>query len=193
MTREISEASQQPTIRDRPASPVPSSASLKVPVAYDEGEDSDPEDSETPWICRVYVPGARTVNADGEIKAKGKPVGTLYPAPHHPRIVASVKIPVEIGQIATGIGALMSPVTPSNPSTDLSTPLSSATKSTRNSVSSPPLTGSGQIQQQSTDAVLKQEEIVMTEENIKDVVSVTAMWLVSREFGALGKKKKATG
>jgi hypothetical protein len=190
MTREISEASEQPTLRDLASSPAPYSASLRAPTAYDEGEDSDPEDSETPWICRVYVPGARTVNVDGEIQAKGKTVGTLYPAPHHPRIVASVKIPVEIGQMATGIGALLSPTTPSHQSSDLSVPI--ATKSARNSVSSPPSTGSGQYQQAPMDSVLKQEEIVMTEENIKDVVSVTAMWLVSREFGALGKKKKTT-
>ena len=192
MTRELSEASGKATIRDRAASPVASSGSFGIPSAYDDGQDSDPEDSETPWICRVYVPGAREVDTDGEIKAKGKTVGTLYPAPHHPRIVASIKIPVEIGQVATGIGALISPITSTHTSTDLSMPLP-ATRSARNSLSSPSMTASGQIQQQSTDHVLKQEEIIITEENIKDVVSVTAMWLVSREFGALGKKKKSVG
>jgi hypothetical protein len=36
------------------------------------------------------------------------------------------------------------------------------------------------------------EEIALTEENIKDVVSVTAMWLVAREeFGGLGAKGKS--
>lgn len=188
MTRELSEASGKATIRDRATSPVPTSSSFGIPSAYDDGQDSDPEDSETPWICRVYVPGARTVDTDGEIKA----VGTLYPAPHHPRIVASIKIPVEIGQVATGIGALISPVTSTHTSTDLSMPLP-AIRPARNSLSSPSMTASGQVQQQLTDHVLKQEEIIITEENIKDVVSVTAMWLVSREFGALGKKKKSIG
>lgn len=155
----------------------------------DAEEESDPEDSETPWICKVYVPGAKSKKSSGSIQAKGKVVGTLYPAPHHPRIVAQIKIPVEIGQLATGIGALVGHGTLSHQSSDL-TSSSSGLKSSRNSTSSPPLTGISQASQQVADPGLRQEEIVMTEENIKDVVSVTAMWLVSREFGALGKKKK---
>ncbi|EJT49426.1 hypothetical protein A1Q1_01448 [Trichosporon asahii var. asahii CBS 2479] len=36
------------------------------------------------------------------------------------------------------------------------------------------------------------EEVCLTEENLKDVVSVTAMWLVAREeFGGLGRQKKS--
>jgi hypothetical protein len=35
------------------------------------------------------------------------------------------------------------------------------------------------------------EEICITEEGLKDVICVSAMWLVAREeFGGLGKKKK---
>lgn len=158
-------------------------------MTHDDGEESDPEDSETPWICKVYVPSAKSRRPDGPIQVKGKTVGTLYPAPHHPRIVAQIKIPVEIGEVATGIGALVGPGTLSHQSSDL-TSSSSGLKSSRNSLSSPPLTNISQMSQQVADPILKQEEIVMTEENIKDVVSVTAMWLVSREFGGLGKKKK---
>jgi hypothetical protein len=34
-------------------------------------------------------------------------------------------------------------------------------------------------------------EVALTEENLKDVVCVTAMWLVAREeFGGLGKKRR---
>ena len=34
-------------------------------------------------------------------------------------------------------------------------------------------------------------DVALTEENLKDVVCVTAMWLVAREeFGGLGRKKK---
>ncbi|GHJ84244.1 hypothetical protein NliqN6_0646 [Naganishia liquefaciens] len=193
MIRESSEAPGKATIKKCAADPVPTSASFGIPSTHADVEDSDPEDSETPWICRVYVPGSRTVNADGEIKARGKTVGTLFPAPHHPRIVATIKIPLELGQIATGIGALISPIASFHAPTEFSMPLPSASKSARNSLSSPAVTGSGQIQQQSMDYSLKQEEIILTEENIKDVVSVTAMWLVSREFGALGKKKKSIG
>ncbi|KAJ9112320.1 hypothetical protein QFC19_000740 [Naganishia cerealis] len=192
--RDLSEVSQQPTLQARASSPAPSWSSQRAQMQEDEGDESDPEDSETPWICKVYVPGDRVTAPDGPISAKGKTVGTLYPAPHHPRVVAQIKIPVEIGNVATGIGALMAPATSlSHQSSDLTSSINSGLKSSRPGISSPPLTGTSQLQpQQHVEPSFKQEEIVMTEENIKDVVSVTAMWLVSREFGASGKKKKGS-
>jgi hypothetical protein len=192
--RDLSEVAQRPMIQARASSPAPSWSSRRAQQQEDEDSESDPEDSETPWICKVYVPGDRVSGSDGSISAKGKTVGTLYPAPHHPRVVAQIKIPVEIGNVATGIGALMAPAPLSHQSSDLSASVHSGLKSSRPSISSPPATGTSQQQQPPpplhAEPSFKQEEIVMSEENIKDVVSVTAMWLVSREFGAVGKKKK---
>ncbi|KAJ9120666.1 hypothetical protein QFC22_002596 [Naganishia vaughanmartiniae] len=192
--RDLSEVAQRPSMQARASSPAPSWSSRRAQQQEEEDEgESDPEDSETPWICKVYVPRDRVKASDGSITAKGKIVGTLYPAPHHPRVVAQIKIPVEIGNVATGIGALMAPASLSHQSSDLSASVHSGLKSARPTISSPPLTGTSQQQQPPplhAEPSFKQEEIVMTEENIKDVVSVTAMWLVSREFGAVGKKKK---
>lgn len=189
--RDLSDVTQRPTVQARASSPAPSWCSRRAQQQDDEDEESDPEDSETPWICKVYVPGDRLKGSDDSISPKGKTVGTLYPAPHHPRVVAQIKIPVEIGNVATGIGALMAPASLSHQSSDLSASIHSGLKSSRPSISSPPLTGpSQQPPSLHAEPSFKQEEIVMTEENIKDVVSVTAMWLVSREFGAVGKKKK---
>ncbi|KAJ9105386.1 hypothetical protein QFC21_001756 [Naganishia friedmannii] len=190
--RDLSEVAHRPAIQARASSPAPSWSSRRARQQEDEDGESDPEDSETPWICKVYVPGDRVKGSDGSILAKGKTVGTLYPAPHHPRVVAQIKIPVEIGNVATGIGALMAPASLSHQSSDVTASIHSGLKSSRPSISSPPLTGMSQQQPPPLHAEpsFKQEEIVMTEENIKDVVSVTAMWLVSREFGASGKKKK---
>ncbi len=48
----------------------------------------------------------------------------------------------------------------------------------------------GVLQQQEMVSRVK-EEVALTEENLKDVVCVTAMWLVAREeFGGIGRKKK---
>ena len=108
-------------------------------------EDSDPEDSETPWTCSVWVKktGHRQL------------LGTLTPAPHHPKVVAALKIPrslepVSLAQVKEG---------------------------------------TGMIQKEMASRV--RQEVCLTEENLKDVVCVTAMWLVAREeFNGLGRKKR---
>lgn len=119
----------------------------------DEGEgeeESDPEDSETPWTCSVWVKktGHRQL------------LGTLTPAPHHPKVIAMLKIPHNLQTVAlaevSGVAAGTAP--------NLIKP----------------------------DLVNKiKEDIALSEENLKDVVCVTAMWLVAREeFGGLGRRKK---
>jgi len=108
-------------------------------------EDSDPEDSETPWTCSIWVKktGQRQL------------LGTLTPAPHHPKVVAALKIPrtlepVSLAQVKEGTGMV-----------------------------------------QKEMATRVRQEVCLTEENLKDVVCVTAMWLVAREeFNGLGRKKR---
>ncbi|THG93823.1 hypothetical protein EW026_g7521 [Hermanssonia centrifuga] len=70
----------------------------------DEGDESDPEDSETPWTCHLVVRrlhphpshgggggGAELSSQQpGDVRVK---VAAVVPAPHHPKVVALLKIP----------------------------------------------------------------------------------------------------
>ncbi|KAE8271286.1 hypothetical protein A4X09_0g1031 [Tilletia walkeri] len=93
----------------------------------DEEELSDQEDSERPWTCHLVLgPGVRI------------PLGTLVPAPHHPKILGQLAVPYPLPDLSMcGVGPLARGI---------------------------------------------------TREELKDVVSVTAMHLVVREgFGGIGK------
>ena len=84
----------------------------------DDGDQSDPEDSETPWTCTLWVtpigdatPNGRTSISEGShqvpsstqttpSKSRNLPGGgiklklaTLTPAPHHPKVVSQLKMP----------------------------------------------------------------------------------------------------
>lgn len=156
---------------DRAPSPAPNGSDRKArrPVstassrqadedAEDDGCISDPEDSETPWHCIVRVPAHKRrrgkTGRPSKYAQSGQVVASLYPAPHHPRIVAQLKVPYDLEPIATGLAST--------------------------------------APQASSVAGDAGEEILLSVENIKDVVSTTAMWLVVREeFAGLGRKKKA--
>lgn len=158
------------------------------------GDESDPEDSETPWVCRLYLPkqpgpipfvsatsttaqaptsmgnGSAESLANGNTQKHGVAEGesgivvaTLYPAPHHPRIVSQIKFFPGRLPISTGlVKPSSSIITPDNH--DAST----------------------QEGQQAT------EEIRLTQTDIREVVCVTALWLVAREdFAGITKKKKS--
>lgn len=156
---------------DRAASPGPNGSRRPVSTASsrqgdDDGDDdghmSDPEDSETPWHCVVRVPAHQRrpgkTGRPSKYAQSGQVVASLYPAPHHPRIVAQLKVPFDLEPIATGLASSAVPTT-------------------------------GEVPSASSD------EILLSVENIKDVVSTTAMWLVVREefsgLGRVGRKKKA--
>lgn len=109
-----------------------------------EDEESDAEDSETPWTCSIWVKktGHRQL------------LGTLIPEPHHPMIIATLKVPESFEPISLA---------------QMNTP---------------------SAQQQAMARRVK-EEVALSEKQLKNVVCITAMWLVGREdFGGLGKKKK---
>lgn len=58
------------------------------------GYDSDPEDSETPWSCHLVLGGDTKI-----------PIGTLSPAPHHPKVVAQLAVPFPLPDLSqTGLG-----------------------------------------------------------------------------------------
>ena len=107
----------------------------------DPGEDSEPEDSETPWVCTLKIRKSgtgptsaagslrtRTREGDGELlpAGNGSPVtsqmidgqeevgvlpspsqpqvlrvkvGTLSPTPHHPKVVAMLKVPFPLPDV----------------------------------------------------------------------------------------------
>nr|XP_019008802.1 uncharacterized protein I206_06486 [Kwoniella pini CBS 10737]OCF47583.1 hypothetical protein I206_06486 [Kwoniella pini CBS 10737] len=118
-------------------------------------EDSDPEDSETPWTCSIWIKktGQRQL------------LGTLTPAPHHPKVIGILKIPQGLNSIC----------------------LTDFKQSSTNS-------NSGLSLKEGTIIKKLKENISLTEENLKDVVCVTSLWLVAREeFNGLGKKKSSTG
>ena len=133
---------------------------------YDDGEDSEPEDSETPWICTLKLRRGATPAAGGNPAAgdtQPQPailqtevlrikVGTLSPTPHHPKVVAMLKVPFPLPDVEVermGVVKRQGVIPPQNP------------------------TYNG---------------LVLTAEEIKDVVCSTGLWLVVREgFGGVGR------
>lgn len=60
----------------------------------DYDSDSDPEDSETSWSCHLVMSSSVKI-----------PIGTLSPAPHHPKLVAQLAVPFPLPDLsASGIG-----------------------------------------------------------------------------------------
>lgn len=58
------------------------------------GDESDPEDSETPWNCHLVLGPTTRI-----------PLGTLSPAPHHPKLVGQLAVPFPLPDLSsTGLG-----------------------------------------------------------------------------------------
>lgn len=130
----------------------------------DDGHDSDPEDSETPWTCtlkvrRLPVAGLSRpsgTNLSTPVKVK---IATLSPTPHHPKVVAMLKVPYPLPDLEVQSMSLRK------------RSLDPPSTATPNAPQEAPLAG----------LVLKAEEI-------KDVVCSTGLWVVVREgFGGVGK------
>ena len=143
----------------------------------DDGDESDPEDSETPWTCAVSVQrvthpsSARQSSSvysrpsiptsptsyqqpDQGVRLK---VATLSPTPHHPKVVSMLKVPFPLPDIEVDKMAVRRRIL---------TPTGIAR----------PGTSTGH------------EGLILTAEEIKDVVSCTGLWLVVREgFGGVGR------
>ncbi|KAG7087780.1 hypothetical protein E1B28_013721 [Marasmius oreades] len=136
-----------------------------MPVGSDlgsDGEDSDPEDSETPWGCTVKVRrlGATTATPIGSSSnSKVEPLkvkaGTLSPTPHHPKVVAMLKVPFPLPDVEVERMRLRK------------------REGGR---------GGGGTLDDSNGG------LVLTAEEIKDVICSTGLWIVVREgFGGVGK------
>lgn len=102
-------------------------------IDNDDGDESDFEDSERPWICHLVIDSSASIpsaaRGGGGAAIVRIYVATLAPAPHHPKLVASLAMPFSLTPISLGGNA-----------------------------------GDG-----------------MSVEEIKDVVAVSALWLIVRE------------
>ncbi|KAG6825855.1 hypothetical protein H0H92_002174 [Tricholoma furcatifolium] len=156
-----------------------------------DGEDSDPEDSETPWTCTLKIrrtnpgttgstltirsrrasaarPKSRAGRGQGqqgddvdeeELGALPQPaqvlrlkVGTLSPTPHHPKVIAMLKVPFPLPDIEVERMEAVKRPAPDD-----------------------------------TNKQPQYEGLTLKAEEIKDIVCSTAMWLAVREgFGGVG-------
>lgn len=245
-------------------------AGLGIPPGIeedDEGEESDPEDSETPWSCTLIVSSIPSNpitlwenevsgSAGGEhmrgsssrlshvsasehahahaharpTSSQGRPVtptpagktrsdapgtllklkiGALSPAPHHPKVVAQLKVPFPLPDVEVETARVMkrvvTPAGVSRPAPDegRARPMSRSSggggggavgarpvsRSGNGGRGGSPFRGGGMGGNRSGgDGV---ETTVLTAEEIKDVLSCTAFWVVVREgFGGVGKEKR---
>ncbi|KZV75808.1 hypothetical protein PENSPDRAFT_646852 [Peniophora sp. CONT] len=142
----------------------------------DDGDESDPEDSETPWTCTLIVRRVSPANMGGgggpyaansptqSVESHAQQpivrvkIATFSPTPHHPKVVALLKVPFPLPDVIVDqMNIQRRVVTPqglARPSYDPET----------------------------------QTGLVLTAEEIKDIVSSTGLWLVVREgMGGVGK------
>ncbi|KAG1740673.1 hypothetical protein EDB19DRAFT_1708339 [Suillus lakei] len=131
--------------------------------ADDSGDDSEPEDSETPWTCTLTVqrtghpPPMHHSPEQREHTIRLK-VATLAPTPHHPKVVGLLKVPFPLPDIEVERLAVHRRV----------------------------VTAQGVNRTVSNSA-----ELTLTAEEIKDSISSTALWLVVREaFGGVGRERR---
>lgn len=142
----------------------------------EDGDASDPEDSETPWSCAISIqrsvpssarhttfssrasmatsPSSQQQQHDQGVRLK---VATLSPTPHHPKVVSMLKVPFPLPDIEVD----------------------------KMTVRRRALTSSGIARPETATG---QEGLILTAEEIKDVISCTGLWLVVREgFGGVGR------
>jgi len=206
----------------------------------DDGEESDPEDSEVPWTCTLRVArkppfssttntpsGSRFSQREGQQRnsnlpgspmpdpttvqqqqqalgvkstqsqttspSQGPPlpqqiklkVATVSPTPHHPKVVSLLKIPFPLPDIdVSSVIVRKRVVTPVGIARPVDTYSSTVGNGTGNlNMQSFSLNGNG--------GKSRDTGLVLTAEEIKDVVASTALWLVVREaMGGVGKDKR---
>ncbi|KAL0955752.1 hypothetical protein HGRIS_001967 [Hohenbuehelia grisea] len=171
-------------------SPAPRSVSPPRPPVYeDDGEDSDSEDSDTPWICTIKVrrpigPSSSCTSLTGSSLSASRPdtsrlhtgsepytpsresplsykLGTLTPTPHHPKLVAMLKTPTTLPDVAV------------------------ESMSLRHGDAQLP---SGMEKPDGLD----DPELVLTSEDLRKVMCTTGVWLAFREnMGSIRREGKA--
>lgn len=171
----------------------------------DGGNESDPEDSETPWTCTLHiypshmsplsdldvkeraaaaaVQGGSGLPADGRLRLR---LANLVPTPHHPKILVQFKMPFPLPDVAITPGSGFPPASGVNAH---GAGMYEAGVGARFLPRT--LSPDGSINHAAQAQMNVATEILFTAEDIKDVVSSTGLWLVVREgFGGLGRTKR---
>jgi hypothetical protein len=137
----------------------------------DDGDESDPEDSETPWVCTLKVRrttaalskngrlGLKQSSRTGEKVLKLK-VATLSPTPHHPKVVAMLKVPFPLPDIEIERLCIRRRIHGFIPEQD-------------------GVNDTGPTSRDAYDSNYSGLELAA--EDIKDIVCSTALWLIVRE------------
>ncbi|CAE6435740.1 unnamed protein product [Rhizoctonia solani] len=144
---------------DSKRSQSPTKPRVQPSSGSDDGDESDPEDSETPWSCTLRVLPLDTASSQEPLKLR---LAHLVPAPHHPKVIGQFKMPFPLPDVHVQNLELVP-----------------------RSVNDPFGMGEGKAD----------GGMIMSAEEIKDVVCTTGLWLMVREgFGGLsGKKRKGDG
>ncbi|KAI0354280.1 hypothetical protein OH77DRAFT_1405316 [Trametes cingulata] len=192
------------------------------PSTEDHDDESDPEDSETPWTCTLIVrrlnasrlpqPGSPLPTASAQASGPGSStvrvkVAGVVPTPHHPKVVALLKVPfplpdveIERMQVRKRIITPAGVARPATSSGDRPTngngngngnaAGSIASSNGRNGGSGMKsfFGGAKENHGPGAGAGANPEGLILTAEEIKDIVSSTGLWLVVREgFGGVGR------
>ncbi|KZT03266.1 uncharacterized protein LAESUDRAFT_716282 [Laetiporus sulphureus 93-53] len=163
----------------------------------DDGEESDPEDSETPWTCTLVV---RRLSSPSSPPRLSQPaslpphehgpsirlrVAVVVPTPHHPKVVALLKVPFPLPDIEVERIAVRKRII---------TPQGIARPAPPSPPASPAPNGGPKTVKFWSGGTKENGRVgglMLTAEEIKDVVSCTALWLVVREaFGGVGRERR---
>ncbi|CDO68770.1 hypothetical protein BN946_scf184989.g36 [Trametes cinnabarina] len=182
----------------------------KISPSTEEGDESDPEDSETPWTCTLVIrrrsssrlppPGSPLPSAGVSTAGVGSntvriKVAGVVPTPHHPKVVALLKVPfplpdIEIERmnvrkrIITPAGVAR-PATSSGDDGNGAAGAFSSSKSSGNGMKN---FFNGVKENNGPGAGGYPEGLVLTAEETKDIIATTGLWLVVREgFGGVGR------
>jgi hypothetical protein len=166
-------------------------------IVEDEESDSDIEDSERPWNCYLHIrapPSSRQSSRD-ELAPPSNPHGgltgrssrsnkektldirlriaALAPAPHHPKVIAQIKTPYPLPDVLFDTHKTSAELRVRGEDESLSNLAES-------------ITGGG--------GGRGAKPVVLSSEDVKDVISCTGLWLVVREgYGGLARKRKGDG
>lgn len=90
-----------PSMSSRTSIGLERSEAAENSTADDEEHDSDPEDSERPWLCDLILP-TLPLSASARTLRRVR-LGTLKPAPHHPRLVGQLNVPLSLAPLSLGL------------------------------------------------------------------------------------------
>ena len=157
----------------------------------DGGEDSDPEDSETPWVCTLKINrtvpsfsmssdfSSRSRKGSGAKEVLKLKVGTLSPMPHHPKVVAMLKVPFPLPDVEVERLNLRRRVPGSIPGQGGVNELGEARR---------PLSTSQDPTSSESNQADVYKGLEFSAEELKDIVCSTALWLIVRQgTGGVGR------